>query len=156
MLKKKKAFTLIELMIVVVIIAILAAVLIVAYSGITKRSRRSAQLQQLNDGIQGAAICTTGGGTVSTTVSATTNTPICSDQSLTTATWPKNPGNATQNEFNFYPSGTGGIQPVYDTTTTNKQYDYGALTMQYGSNSNGKTDRDTSLDITCTAGGQCI
>ena len=72
--KKKKGFTLIELMAVVAIIAILAAVLVPTVSGYITRSKKTAVITQVREAVNAIEIYNT-----------TAKTPIADSETVSTA-----------------------------------------------------------------------
>jgi|GEM_PF-2191008 len=101
-MKKLKAFTLVELLVVVAIIAILATIVVVNYSGIQSRAKKSATVETLNNLGTAVMVCNVG----STLVTPSAGGDICTDATLTDAKWPTS---LTINGYNItLPTVTGG------------------------------------------------
>jgi len=109
----KKAFTLIELLIVILIIGILATIAIVSYNGATARAKRVAALQMMNDTAQAIEVCLSdnnatlkadnqSGNILRSYDSKWQGKKICTGD-ITSATWPKlDSGDMTLNGYSDY------------------------------------------------------
>jgi len=93
---KKKAFTLIELLIVIAIIAILATIIIVALSNARPKANRASAVSTINETLKAAQACIIDGGRLTnisssyqTSTVASPNYAICTGTGITvTSNWP--------------------------------------------------------------------
>jgi len=118
-IKKRSAFTLIELLIVILIIGILATIAIVSYNGATARAKKAATVQIMNDTMKAISVCIAGGGKLKDAYYNwgtgksiiiqygyagvdLMNKPICDDDTLTDAKWPTVDADAADAKINGY------------------------------------------------------
>lgn len=91
-MKTRKAFTLIELIVVIAIIGILATIILVAISNQTPKAKRAAAIENLNRALQSAQICLAEGKELTelttTTLRQNAASSICKDTSATDTKWP--------------------------------------------------------------------
>lgn len=84
---KKKAFTLIELMVVIAIIGILATMIVINIVGAQKKARVNSALSNMNEALKVASACVVNEGKVSTYGAGSL---ICDDNTVN-AKWPTFP-----------------------------------------------------------------
>jgi len=89
---KKRAFTLIELLIVIAIIAILATIIIVSLTSAAPKARKAAALASLDDAFKASQACAVEGGTMTARAVAAAPTGLICNNPGTGATvlgnWP--------------------------------------------------------------------
>ncbi len=86
MLKNKKAFTLIELLIVIIIIGVLATITIVSYMGIVGQAKKTTVVQAIYNAAYGAVVCAADG--VTPLLKPDFDKNVCTDPATVSAKYP--------------------------------------------------------------------
>lgn len=90
-MRKLKAFTLVELLVVVAIIAVLATVVVIGFSGQKEKAALATIKSNLADTVSAANVCTSDGSTVNAptiVVGGGGGNAICSTTNIVNGNWP--------------------------------------------------------------------